>query len=116
MRQAEIVIDVIQGRSCTSTLRIIPSAREAGKISPFHHRARGFCHDSTPFFLPVGVLGTPVAVLHVVYGLAQCRCAPRDQRPVKLSQPPRKCSNESTPFPGLPHKPHCALCEQKATK
>src|SRR5262244_2872831 len=57
--------------SCPSTLRIIPSARESGTIPPFHHRARGLCHDSTPVFLPVGSLGTPVAVCHVALCLAQ---------------------------------------------
>src|SRR5215813_12603729 len=57
--------------SCTRWLRIIPSARESGTIPPFHHRARGGCHDSTPFVLPVGDLGTPVAVCHVTCCLAQ---------------------------------------------
>jgi hypothetical protein len=43
------------------------------------------------------------------------RCALREQRPAKLNKPPRKCSNEPTPFPGLTHKPHCALCAHEAT-
>src|SRR5262249_19568840 len=58
-------------RSCTSTLRIIRSVRESGTIPPFHHRARGLCHDSTPVFLPVGSLGPPVAVCHAARCLAQ---------------------------------------------
>src|SRR4029453_15812980 len=38
---------------------------------PVHHQVRGFCHDTTPFFLPVGVPGTPVAVCHAARCLAQ---------------------------------------------
>src|SRR5215218_194198 len=38
---------------------------------PVHHQVRGFCHDSTPVFLPVGVPGTPVAVCHAARCLAQ---------------------------------------------
>src|SRR5262249_3875687 len=58
-------------RSCTSTLRIIRSIRASGTIPPFHHRARGLGHDSTPSFLPVGSLGTPVAVCYAARCLAQ---------------------------------------------
>src|SRR5215471_14054958 len=68
--QDDNVLDILV-RSCTSPLRIIPSARESGTIPPFHHRARGLCHDSTPFFLPVGGLGLPVAVCHAARCLAQ---------------------------------------------
>jgi len=35
----------------TCRLRIIPSARESGKILLFHHRGRGLCHDSSAIFL-----------------------------------------------------------------
>src|SRR5215831_8262182 len=61
----------VHTRSCTSPLRIIPSARESGTIPPFDHRARGLCHASTPVFLPVGSLGPPVAVCHAARSLAQ---------------------------------------------
>jgi hypothetical protein len=57
-------------RSCTSTLRIIRSARESGKIALFHDRARGLCHDSTAIFVPTGGLGTPVVVCDAVLRLA----------------------------------------------
>jgi hypothetical protein len=43
---------------------------------------------------------------------------PRDRarrpHPAAPSAPRRKRSNEPKPFVGLPHKPHCALCEQEA--
>ena len=45
--------------SCTSTLRIIRSARESGKLSPFHYRARGLCHDSTAIFRVCPTFYTP---------------------------------------------------------
>src|SRR5256885_5498463 len=57
--------------SCTSTLRIIRSARASGTISPFHDRARGLCHDSTAIFLPTGGLGTPLVVCDAALRLAQ---------------------------------------------
>ena len=39
------------------------------------------------------------------------RCAPA-RHPISLpAKPPRKRSKEPTPFAGLTHKPHCALCE-----
>src|SRR5262245_38341125 len=60
-------------RSCTCSLRIIPSARESGKILSFHYRARGLSYDSTPFFLPAGAVWPPVAVCHAVLCLAQWR-------------------------------------------
>jgi hypothetical protein len=62
-------------RSCTPRVRIIPLARESGTIPPFHYRARGLGHDSTPVFLPAGGLGTPVAVCHAARCLAQPRCS-----------------------------------------
>src|SRR5712691_13024552 len=58
-------------RSCTSTLRIILSARESGKISPFHYQVRGLCRDSTAIFLPTGGLGTPMVVCDAALRLAQ---------------------------------------------
>jgi transposase-like protein len=42
------------------------------------------------------------------------RCASGDQRPAKPIMPPRKRSNEPTPFAGLTRKPPCAACEQSA--
>src|SRR5712691_9572498 len=85
-------------RSCTSTLRIIRSAQKSGKISPFHHRARGFCHDSTPFLLSVDVAGTPVVVLHA----ALCLAEPMHCWGTKLSHanPPAPSARES-PHPLL---------------
>ena len=49
-------------------------------------------------------------VLHVVWS--------DDRAPAHLStplpaKPPRKRSKEPTPFAGLTHKPHCALCEHE---
>src|SRR4029453_8128652 len=45
---------------------------------------------------------------------------PRDRarrpHPAAPSAPRRKRSNDPTPFVGLTKKPHCALCEQEATR
>ena len=62
--------------SCTSTLRIIPLARASGIISPFHHRVRGFCHNSAPVFLPVGSPGFRwlCVMLHAAW-LSRCETA-----------------------------------------
>src|SRR3989442_7327949 len=57
--------------SCSSTLRIIRSARASGTISPFHDRVRGLCHDSTAIFLPTSGLGTPLVVCDAALRLAQ---------------------------------------------
>src|SRR6266498_5877904 len=63
---ARSISGVPRAGSCTCILRIIPLARESGKILSFHHRARGVSHDSTPFFLPAGALWPPVAVCRAV--------------------------------------------------
>jgi hypothetical protein len=44
---------------------------QSGTIPPFHPRARGLCHDATPFVLPVGGLRIPVAVCQAARCLAQ---------------------------------------------
>src|SRR5260370_31346905 len=81
--------------SCTSPLRIIPSAGESGTIPPFHHRARGFCHDSTPVFLPVDGLGTSVAV-------SCCTLpSPADALLHRKSQP-----RSSSPYVNAPRSPN----------
>jgi hypothetical protein len=36
-------------RSCTSSLRVIPSAQKPRKMPSFHHRMRAFCHGITFF-------------------------------------------------------------------
>src|SRR6266446_7177505 len=59
--------------SCTATLRIIRSARESGKISPFHYRARRLDHDSTPFFLSARATGIAVVVFHAALWLASAK-------------------------------------------
>jgi IS1 family transposase len=41
-------------------------------------------------------------------------CPAREQRPPTLIKPPRKRSHDPHPFPGLLHKPPCAVCEQAA--
>jgi IS1 family transposase len=65
------------------------------------------------FFYQLAVLG--LLWLFCMLSLAwPSRCAPREQRPAKPSKPPRQYANEPTPFPGLTHKPPCALCEQEA--
>src|SRR5439155_4794721 len=97
-------------RSCTSTLRIIRSARESGKLSPFHDQVRGLCHDSTAIFLPTSGLGTPLVVCDAALRLAQpmrgfttqaiqasAATAQAFQRPEAVSWPP-------------PHAPLCRLC------
>ena len=84
-------------------------------MPPYHPMARElFAMIPHQFYYQLMVLG--LLWLFCLLSMAwPSRCAPRDQRPAKLSKPPRKCSNESTPFPGLTHKPHCDLCEQEAT-
>src|SRR5215831_16836163 len=58
-------------RSCTCSLRIIAAPRKPGTMPPYHTIVRGLCHDSIPVLLPVGGLGTPVAVCHAALCLAQ---------------------------------------------
>src|SRR5215471_15097720 len=43
------------------------------------------------------------------------RCAPARHLISLPAKPPRKRSKEPTPFAGLTHKPHCALCEHETT-
>src|SRR5215470_3129058 len=57
--------------SCALSLRIIAPPRKPGTMPPYHPIVRGLCHDSAPVFLPVGGLGTPVAVYHAAHCLAQ---------------------------------------------
>src|SRR5438874_108655 len=40
-------------------------------MPPLHHHIRGQCHDSTPLLLSAPGLGTPVALWHVVSGVAK---------------------------------------------
>src|SRR6266403_5861899 len=96
--------------SCTCRLRIIPSARESGKILLFHHRVRGLCHDSTPFFLSARAAGIALGIFHA----ACCLASPRRWDPAETS-----CAHPAT-APALqrpeavswphPHAPLCRLC------
>ena len=108
--RAGVTRDMAEAWSCTSTLRIIRSARESGKLSPFHDQVRGLCHDSTAIFLPTSGLGTPLVVCDAALRLAQpmrgfttqaiqasAATAQAFQRPEAVSWP-------------HPHAPLCRLC------
>src|SRR5881397_1976877 len=97
--------------SCTSTLRRIRSARESGKISPFHYRTRDFAMIPQQLFYQLVVLGLLwlFVMLHYTW---PSRCVASPHKPSKPLPPPRKRSSDPKPFPGLTRTPPCAACAQ----
>jgi hypothetical protein len=52
---------------------------ESSTMPPLHHHVRGYCHGSTPLLQSAHRLGTPVAVYHVVSGMAKPQRASRTE-------------------------------------
>src|SRR2546428_6554528 len=70
---------------------------------------RGFCHDISSLFLPVGAGRLDMAVRHAPVGVAKRpRHVPDDTR---AHTPGPKRHRERKPFAGLTTKPHCDACE-----
>src|SRR5712664_1245035 len=101
---------LVNKRSCTCRLRIIPSARESGKILLFHHRVRGLCHDSTPFFLSARAAGIALVIFHAACCLASPRpCDPAETSGAHPATAPALQRPEAVSWP-YPHAPLCRLC------
>src|SRR5256884_3906693 len=100
-------------RSCTSPLRIIVSPRKPGKMPPYHPMVRRlFAMIPHQFYYQLVVLG--LLWLFVMLHLAwPSRDVTTQTKPAKPITPRRQRSTDPTPFAGLTHTPHCALCEQE---
>src|SRR6516165_6727707 len=59
--------------SCTPTLRLIPPIQKSDTMAPSDTIMRRRCDDSTPYLLPAGDSGTPVALRHAALRLAKPR-------------------------------------------
>src|SRR5256884_2693467 len=99
-------------RSCTSPLRIIVSPRKPGTMPPYHPMVRRlFAMIPHQFYYQLVVLG--LLWLFVMLHLAwPSRDVTTQTKPAKPITPRRQRSTDPTPFAGLTHTPHCALCEQ----
>src|SRR5438477_6556801 len=70
------------GGSCTSPLRIIPSAQKPGTMPHLTTLWRGQCHGLASFLLPTRFVGDPLALRHVACHWVQARPA----RPTRAGQ------------------------------
>src|SRR5205814_6315724 len=68
--------------SCTSPLRIIPSAQKPGTMPHLTTLWRGQCHGLASFLLPTRFVGDPLALRHVACHWVQARPA----RPTRAGQ------------------------------
>src|SRR3989442_8700645 len=103
--------------SRTSGLRIIISSRKPGKMPSYHAIVRGGCDDSAPMFLPVGCLGTPMALLHVACCLAQPRRGdtPEARRARAYPTPTHPFQSTSTVCGPDAQASVCAVCTRGLT-
>src|SRR6266849_5483536 len=60
-----------QNWSCTSSLRVIPSAQKPGKIPSYNDEMRAFCHGIASFFLPTRLTRSTLVVHHAPLHLAK---------------------------------------------
>src|SRR5260370_39922912 len=102
-----MMIHFMNFRSCTCRLRIIPSARESGKILLLHHRVRGLCYDSTPFFLSARAAGIALVIFHAACCLASPR--PCDTAETSEAHPATAPALQRPEAVSWPH-PHAPLC------
>ena len=93
----------------TSPLRIIVSPRKPSKMPQFNLFWRGQGRGLTHFLLPTRRVGARMALCSVACHWIQSRPI----RPHMPAKPKRKRSTKPTPFVGLTHRPHCALCERE---
>src|SRR3989454_7422096 len=80
-------------------------------MPPFHHHGRGQRDGIPPLFLPVGAVGSALAVLHVACCLAQSsrRRRPEATRaPTPIPQAPSGPEALSWPYPHAPLRGLCA--------
>ena len=68
-----LIFSRFPGKSCTSSLRLIPPPSKSGKMALHHITMRGHGHDSAPCLLPTRAPGTPVALCHPSLPLAKSR-------------------------------------------
>ena len=86
-------------------------ACKTGIMPPFHHHERGQRDGIPPLFLPVGAVGSALAVLPVACGLAQSsrRRRPEATRaPTAIPQAPSGPAALSWPYPHAPLRGLCA--------
>src|SRR2546425_11567954 len=86
-------------------------ACKTGIMPPFHHHGRGQRDGIPPLFLPVGAVGSALAVLHVACCLAQSsrRRRPEATRaPTPIPQAPSGPEALSWPYPHAPLRGLCA--------
>src|SRR5262249_11741018 len=58
-------------RSCTSSLRVIPSVQKSRKMPSYNDEMRTFCHDIASFFLPTRLPRSTLVVSHAPLHLAK---------------------------------------------
>src|SRR5215475_6420998 len=71
-------------RSCTSSVRVIPSPAHQVQYPHFTTWVRGLCHGITPVFLPAHVPGAPLALRHAALCLAK-RVSRRGSEAIRTS-------------------------------
>src|SRR5262249_8138909 len=80
-------------------------ACKTGIMPPFHHHERGQRDGIPPLLLPVGAVGSALAVLHVACCLAQSsrrRCPEATRAPTTIPQAPSGPEPFSCPHPHTP--------------
>src|SRR5437763_11051893 len=102
-QKARFVSDHLDG-SCTSPLRIIPSAQKPGTMPHLTTLWRGQCHGLASFLLPTRFVGDPLALRHVACHWVQARPA----RPTRAGQAQAQACSRARSIRG-PDAPAC-LC------